>query len=61
MNLKFTKPIEIKSIDEKGSFTGYAATFGNIDLGDLKITADTPLNSVASFTALIEAFRSSGS
>ena len=34
MNLKFTKPIEIKSIDEKGSFTGYAATFGNIDLGD---------------------------
>lgn len=34
MNKAFTSPIELKSIGEDGAFTGYAATFGNVDKGD---------------------------
>jgi len=32
-----TFPLEIKGIEEDGHFTGYAATFNNVDLGNDKI------------------------
>ncbi|WP_082448718.1 HK97 family phage prohead protease [Xylophilus sp. Leaf220] len=31
---RIVAPIEIKSADKDGSFTGYAAVFGNVDLGN---------------------------
>ncbi len=33
-NKGFTLPVQIKAIGEDGSFSGYAAVFGNVDLGD---------------------------
>ena len=34
MNKSFTLPVEIKAVGDDGTFSGYAATFGNIDKGD---------------------------
>ena len=34
MNKSFTLPVQIKAVGDDGTFSGYAATFGNIDKGD---------------------------
>lgn len=34
MTIRVIAPIQIKSAEQDGTFTGYAAVFGNVDLGD---------------------------
>ncbi len=39
-------PMEIKSVNEAGQFSGYAAIFGNVDLGGDVISKDEPFKEI---------------
>lgn len=43
---KMLVPMELKAVDEKGQFSGYASIFGNVDLGGDVISKDEPFKEI---------------